>query len=93
MRALSAEIGMTLAWDSLAGLRRAILAVHPHLGRVDEVAENAWQPIATRDMGQAEFRNAIKEFYLTNPVARASRLMGELAQGAAARAKTAIAAE
>ena len=93
LRALSAEIGMTLAWDSLAGLRRAILAVHPHLGRVDEVAENAWQPIATRDMGQAEFRNAIKEFYLTNPVARASRLMGELAQGAAARAKTAIAAE
>ena len=34
------------------------------------------------------FRTAIREFYLTNPVARASKLMGELA-GMAARLKAA----
>ncbi len=93
LRALSAEIGMTLAWDSLAACRKSIVSAHPHLGRIDAVADNGWTPIALRDMGQADFRNAIKEFYLTNPIARASRLMGELAALAADRAQAPLAAE
>jgi NADH-quinone oxidoreductase subunit G len=85
---------MTLAWDSLAQLRRAIVAAHPHLGQVDALADNGWTALELRDMGKATFRPAIREFYLTNPVARASKLMGELATLAAERAQTApIAAE
>jgi NADH-quinone oxidoreductase subunit G len=44
-------------------------------------------------MGKADFRNAFKGFYLTNPIARASTVMAELAAMEAGRAKTALAAE
>ncbi|NGQ92568.1 NADH-quinone oxidoreductase subunit G [Rhodobacter sp. HX-7-19] len=93
LRALSAELGATLPWDSMAALRRALVAAHPHLGRVDEVAENAWQPLEVKAPAKADFRTAIKDFYLTNPVARASALMGELSAMAAQRARVALAAE
>jgi NADH-quinone oxidoreductase subunit G len=93
LRAFSAEVGKTLPWDSLAALRKAIVAAHPHLGMLDHVPVNDWQPVALRDMGKATFRNAFKGFYLTNPIARASKVMGELAAMEADRAKTAMAAE
>ncbi len=93
LRALSAELGATLPWDSLAALRKALVAAHPHLGRIDEVAENDWTPLEVKAMGKADFRPAFTQFYLTNPVARASKLMGELAAGEAARAATPMAAE
>ncbi len=93
LRALSAELGAKLPWDSLAQLRAALVAAHPHLGRIDEVAANDWQPLELRALGRATFRPAIREFYLTNPIARASAVMGELAALAAERAKTPLAAE
>ena len=93
LRALSAELGATLPWDSLAALRGALVKAHPHLGRIDQVPANDWQPIAAKDPAKATFRTAIREFYLTNPVARASKLMGELAGMAAERAKVQVAAE
>ena len=93
LRALSAELGATLPWDSLAQLRGALVKAHPHLGEIDEVAENAWQPLELRAPGKATFRNAIKDFYLTNPIARASAVMAELSAMAKARAATPMAAE
>ena len=93
LRALSAELGATQAWDSLAALRTRLIAAHPHLGRIDQVPVNDWQPIALRDMGKATFRTAFKGFYQTNPIARASAVMAELAAMEADRAKTALAAE
>ena len=44
-------------------------------------------------MGSANFRLAIKDFYLTNPIARSSPLMGELSAMAAERRAPAMAAE
>ena len=93
LRALSAEVGHTLPWDSLAALRANLVAKHPHLGRVDEVAENDWQPLAAKAPAKATFRPAIREFYLTNPIARASAVMGELAALAKSRAAAQLAAE
>ena len=93
LRALSAELGATSPWDSLSALRARIVAEVPHLGALDAVAENAWAPVALRDMGVASFRNAFNGFYLTNPIARASKVMGELAAMEADRAKTKLAAE
>ncbi len=93
LRALSAEVGAQLPWDSLAGLRTAIVKAHPHLGRIDEVPENAWQPLEVKHPAKATFRNAIKDFYLTNPIARASSVMAELSAMAKARAAAPIAAE
>jgi len=93
LRALSAELGAALPWDSLAALRRALVAAHPQLGRIDEVAANDWQPLDVKAPAKADFRTAIKDFYLTNPIARASALMGELSAMAAERARVALAAE
>ncbi len=93
LRALSAELGATLPWDSLAVLRQALVKAHPHLGRVDQVPQNGWAPLAMKPLGKADFRNAIKDFYLTNPIARASTVMAELSAMAAARVATPMAAE
>ncbi|WP_128515990.1 NADH-quinone oxidoreductase subunit NuoG [Tabrizicola thermarum] len=93
LRALSADVGQQLPWDSLAGLRSALVAAHPHLGRIDEVPENDWQPLPVKAPAKATFRNAIRDFYLTNPIARASSVMAELSAMAKARAATPIAAE
>ncbi|MFP5509219.1 MAG: NADH-quinone oxidoreductase subunit NuoG [Alphaproteobacteria bacterium] len=93
LRALSAELGAALPYDSLAQLRRALVAAHPHLGDVDVVADNGWTPLASAPLGKADFRNAIADFYLTNPIARASQLMAELSAGVKARGQKALAAE
>jgi NADH-quinone oxidoreductase subunit G len=93
LRALSAELGATQPWDSLAQLRRALVAAVPHLGRIDEVPENDWQPLAPREPASADFRTAVSDFYLTNPIARASVLMAELSAGVLARAQAPLAAE
>lgn len=93
LRALSAELGQTQPWDSLAGLRRKLVEAVPHLAQIDHVPENAWQPLTRFDLGHASFRYAIKDFYLTNPIARSSPLMGELSAMAAARKAHAMAAE
>ena len=79
--------------DSLPRLRAALVAEFPHLGRIDEVAENEWQPLALREPAKATFRNTVKDFYLTNPIARASTVMAELSAMQKARHAPALAAE
>ncbi len=93
LRALSGELGATLPWDSMAALRQALVKAHPHLGRIDEVPTNAWHPLEVVAAGKADFRPAIRDFYLTNAIARASALMGELSALAADRARVQMAAE
>jgi len=93
LRALSAELGATLPWDSLAALRQALVAAHPHLGAVGEVVDNPWQPLPVEAMGKADFRYAVRDFYLTNAILRASPVMAELSAMARARAAQPLAAE
>ena len=93
LRALSGELGATQGWDTLAGLRKAMLAAVPHLGRVDCVIENGWSPVAPREMGVASFRTALGDYYFTNPIARASVVMAECSALAKARAAAPLAAE
>jgi len=93
LRALSGELGATLPFDTLAQLRQAVVAEVPHLGRIDEVPENGWEPLEVVPLKKGQFLLALRDFYLTNPVARASALMAELSAGAKARAEAQIAAE
>ena len=93
LRALSAEMGQTLPWDSLAQLRSAMIAAHPHLGAIDSVPENTGKALKPAKMGKATFKNAFTQFYQTNPIARASTVMGELAALEAARNAGQLAAE
>ena len=93
LRALSGEIGAVLPYDSMAQLRQALVKDVPHLARIDQVPENDWKPVPKAALGKADFRLAIKDFYLTNPIARSSELMAELSANARARAERPIAAE
>ena len=93
LRALSGELGAALPFDSLASLRQALVADVPHLAHIDEVIENEWRAEPADKMGDATFRNAVSDFYLTNPIARASSLMAELSANAKARVETQVAAE
>ena len=93
LRALSAELAATLPFNSLAELRQSLLEAHPHLGQVDQISQSEWAPVKAGSLGKATFRSAISDFYLTNPIARASKLMAELSAGAEARAKAPVAAE
>jgi len=92
LRALSEILARTLPYDSLAQLRRALFKAHPHLQRVDRIA--AGDPKDVEKLAaiggtanKAPFAPAVDDFYLTNPVARASAVMAEcsvIAEGQAA---------
>uniref|UniRef100_UPI003566DA6E NADH-quinone oxidoreductase subunit NuoG n=1 Tax=Puniceibacterium confluentis TaxID=1958944 RepID=UPI003566DA6E len=93
LRALSAEVGQQLAFDSLAQLRRALVTAVPHLADIDAVPQNAWQVPPGGALDGAAFVPAIRDFYLSNPIARASQLMAELSANAKARKEAPLAAE
>jgi NADH-quinone oxidoreductase subunit G len=82
IRALSDVLGRTLPFDSLMQLRKAIYAAHPHLAAVDAItpadaAAVAKLAKAGGKVGTAPFAETVTDFYLTNPIARASAVMAE----------------
>lgn len=93
LRALSGEMGAALPYDSIGALRDAIVAGHPHLGDIDVVAENAGEALAQDQMEGGTLVSTVTDFYLSNPIARASQLMAELSANAKARNSEAMAAE
>ena len=93
LRALSAELGAALPYDNLASLRKAIVTEVPHMGAIDVVPVNDWKRVALKKPAKASFLNAVSDFYLTNPIARASTLMAKLSADAKARTTTKVAAE
>ena len=93
LRALSGEMGSALPYDTLAQLRQALVAEVPHLAQVDEVPENAGPKLPEAKLGSGSLQSAVGDFYLTNPVARASQLMAELSANAKARRAEPVAAE
>ena len=84
---------MTLPFDSVAELRRRMVAEAPHLARIDVVPENAWTRVEAGDMSGGRVGGWAGAHYLANPVMRASEVMAELARLADARAGQAMAAE
>jgi NADH-quinone oxidoreductase subunit G len=74
LRALSAEMGATLPYDSLAPAAPGAGQGGAASGDDRRGAENAWQAAEPGQAGQGRFRlRAIGDHYLTNPIARASR--------------------
>jgi len=90
IRALSDAIGHKLPFDSLGELRRALYQEHPHFMRFDQIELGEMSRLkklaaAGGEMDKTPFRSAVVDFYLTNPIARASATMAEcsaLASGA-----------
>ncbi|MEK6204292.1 MAG: molybdopterin-dependent oxidoreductase, partial [Amylibacter sp.] len=93
LRALSAELEQVLPYDSLAQLRQALFAEFPHLAAIDVVPENKWKAIKPKEIKGKAFTNAISDYYLTNPIARASEVMAELSANANVRINAPVAAE
>ncbi|MCG8270786.1 NADH-quinone oxidoreductase subunit NuoG [Aquamicrobium sp. NLF2-7] len=88
-RALSDVLGHRLPFDSLAQLRSQLYGEFPHLARIDQIETGAAEDIAAvAKLGgktdKAGFVSPVRDFYLTNPITRASAVMAEcsaLAQG------------
>ncbi|MBR0938165.1 NADH-quinone oxidoreductase subunit NuoG [Bradyrhizobium jicamae] len=94
IRALSDVLGRKLPFDSLQALRQAIFRAHPHLMRLDQIeAGTADQVKALAGKGgsvdKAAFKATVEDFYLTNPIARASAVMAECSRLASGRMLTA----
>jgi NADH-quinone oxidoreductase subunit G len=89
LRALSDALGARLPFDSLTQLRAALSAAHPHLGRLDEITPATADFAALAALGgaldKAPLVTSIADFYLTNPIARASKTMAECSALAEAR--------
>ncbi len=85
LRALSERAGAKLSFDTLAQLRAGLFEAHPRLQAIDAIEPEALRPEPTGPMGDAPFESAVRDHFLTNPVARASQVMAELSKLAAAR--------
>ncbi|WP_112664100.1 NADH-quinone oxidoreductase subunit NuoG [Microvirga flavescens] len=83
LRALSDVLGQRLPFDSLNALRAKLYAEYPHFAALDEVAQGdvakAVEALAAigGTPGRDAFQSPVKDFYLTNPIARASGVMAE----------------
>lgn len=82
LRALSDVLGAKLPFDNLAQLRAALYADYPHMAQIDAVAAGQVADIATLGAKAAPvkgvaFASPVTDFYLTNPIARASAVMAE----------------
>ncbi|WP_332116230.1 NADH-quinone oxidoreductase subunit NuoG [Azorhizobium caulinodans] len=96
LRALSEVLGQKLPYDTLFALRAALVSAHPHLGRLDEIEPTDASVVAkVAGLGgtpdKAPFALAVRDFYLTNPIARSSAVMAECS--ALRLGGTAVAAE
>jgi NADH-quinone oxidoreductase subunit G len=94
VRALSELLGKKLPYDSLPALRQALFKAVPHLMRIDQVEAGNATDIKTLaakggSIDKAAFKPAIEDFYLTNPIARASAVMAECSRLASGRMLTA----
>jgi len=92
LRALSDALGQRLPFDSLAQARSALFAAHPHFAALDEIASGDVADLAKLPAGTTQpggFASAVADFYLTNPIARASAVMAECSALAQGRAKQA----
>jgi NADH-quinone oxidoreductase subunit G len=83
LRALSDRVGRTLPYDDLSGLRASMYKGAPQLARIDAVEPlpaEALKALLQRDgtLKGEPFGLGVRDFYLTNAIARASAVMAEL---------------
>ncbi|MEO0328276.1 MAG: NADH-quinone oxidoreductase subunit NuoG [Pseudomonadota bacterium] len=86
-RALSATLGKTLEFNSLTELRSKLYSEFPHLARLDEVVEGGvddvnaflsqFNPSKTASVTGTALTSPIQDYFMTNPIARASKVMAE----------------
>ena len=76
IRALSDEIGTPLPYDSQAALRSKLQSDFPAFLAIDTVETVEWSAFgASGELDAAQFETPIKNFYMTDPISRASETM------------------
>jgi NADH-quinone oxidoreductase subunit G len=91
LRALSERLGKTLPYDTLDQVRARLIAVNRVFAALDQQSAGAWGEFGKAGtVADAPFETPIKNFYMTDPISRASRTMAECM---ASRQQMAVAAE
>jgi NADH-quinone oxidoreductase subunit G len=94
IRALSDVLGKKLPFDSLSALRQVIFKAVPHLMRLDQIEAGNAADLTTLggkggSVDKAPFKTLVEDYYLTNPIARASAVMAECSRLASGHMLTA----
>ncbi|WP_026501329.1 NADH-quinone oxidoreductase subunit NuoG [Bartonella vinsonii] len=95
LRALSDVLGRKLPFDSLFQLRQRLFKDYPHLCAIDDIIPSCidnLKDLSTQMVAleMRTFTSMVKDFYLTNPIARASAIMAECSCLAKDRATQAV---
>ncbi|MDC0493736.1 NADH-quinone oxidoreductase subunit NuoG [Alphaproteobacteria bacterium] len=94
IRAVSGAVGKSIGFDTLAELREALCADHPHFAHADEIAPAKWASFGGRAKLSAEpVGQAFDNFYMTCAISRASETMAECVRASSGYHGAAVAAE
>jgi NADH-quinone oxidoreductase subunit G len=80
LRALSQHLGQPLPYDTLEQVRARMAEVHPAYQTVETVLLENWTPLTTVagvDIRPEPFYQYVRNFYMTDPISRASRIMAD----------------
>jgi NADH-quinone oxidoreductase subunit G len=81
IRALSEVMRKTLAYNTIEALRERMVSVAPHFAYVDKIVSAAWPSASPHSeefrIAERAFNGAFSNFYMTDPISRASRTMAE----------------
>ncbi|MFQ5984135.1 MAG: NADH-quinone oxidoreductase subunit NuoG [Alphaproteobacteria bacterium] len=78
LRALSDAVAKPLPYDTLSDVRRRMIEIAPHLAEIDHVTPAAWGKFGKPGkMKSAPFASPITNFYMTDPISRASQTMAQ----------------
>jgi len=80
IRALSDHLGRALTYRTLEDVRAEIFTTFPHLAEIDRIKPAILEFERVDSFTHAPFVSGVKDFYLTNPIARASKVMAELSK-------------
>ena len=76
LRALSDVLGKTLPYNNILELRAHMAKTTPALAEIDTLAPSSWRDYGTSgEMENAPFESPIRNFYMTDPISRASETM------------------
>ncbi len=78
IRALSEALGKALPYDSPRQVRERLAAVNPLFATLDEIKAAAWGAFGTSGaLSDQPLVSAVDNFYMTDPISRASKTMAE----------------
>ena len=81
IRALSGALDKALPFDNLMELRQKMIARNPGFAALDQVAPGAWGDFGKAgQMGEDPFGLAVENYYMTDPISRASETMAACTQ-------------